>query len=150
MKRLFWLTSKFWSDEAINFLISVPVHVPVHVRVHVHVHVHAYVQDGTWTWTFKWAWTTIADEATLSIDVEKMETMRQLFCLQDKKLKRWSDIIASKCLILKRSSDNFASKIQNVRWSDKVGSSDHDRKIVLSELRPPLLTKTRHTVPYHF
>jgi hypothetical protein len=54
-------------------------------------------------------------------------------------LKQWSDIIASKCLILKRSSDNFASKIQNVRWSDNVGSSDHDRKIALSELCPPLV-----------
>ncbi len=32
-------------------------------------------RDGTWTWT----WTTIADEATLSIDVEKMVTMKRLF-----------------------------------------------------------------------
>ncbi len=64
---------------------------------------------------------------------------------------RWSDIVdrcwkngndeATFCLqdrTLKRSSDNFASKIQNVQWSDNVGSSDHDRKIALSELRPPL------------
>jgi hypothetical protein len=80
-----------------------------------------------------------SDEATLSIDVEKMETMKRLFCLQDMTLKRWSDIIASKCLILKRSSDNFASKIQNVQWSDNARSSDHDRKIALSELRPPLI-----------
>jgi hypothetical protein len=33
-------------------------------------------RDGTWTWT------TIADEATLSVDVEKMETMKRLFALK--------------------------------------------------------------------
>ncbi len=149
MKQLFWLTSQFWSDEAINFLIS--VHVPVPVRVHTHVQdMETDMEtdtdrdrdtDGTWTWTWTWKWTTIANEATLSIDVEKVETMKRLFAF---KIGHWSDIIASKCLILKQSSDNFASKIQNVRWSDNVGSSDHDRKIVLSELRPPLLLIRTH------
>jgi hypothetical protein len=33
-------------------------------------------KDGTWTWT------TIADEATLLIDVEKMETMKRLFAFK--------------------------------------------------------------------
>ncbi len=96
MKRLFWLTSQFWSDEAINFLIS----VPVRVRVHVHAHVQDMDmdmdmdmetdsdrdrdtdKDGTWTWT------TIADEATLLIDVEKMETMKRLFAF---KIGHWSN-----------------------------------------------------------
>ncbi len=64
---------------------------------------------------------------------------KAIICLQDRKLKLWSDIIASKCLILKRSSDNVASKIQNVRWSDNDRSSDHDWKIALSELRTPLV-----------
>jgi hypothetical protein len=35
-------------------------------------------RDGTWTWT----WTTIANEATLSIDVEKMKTMKRLFAFK--------------------------------------------------------------------
>jgi hypothetical protein len=39
-------------------------------------------RDGTWTWTWTWTWTTIADEATLSIDVEKMETMKRLFAFK--------------------------------------------------------------------
>jgi hypothetical protein len=92
MKRLFLLTSQFGSDEVINFLISVPVHVHVRVRVHVHAHVQDMDtdmetdsdrdrdtdRDGTWTWT----WTTIVDEATLSIDVEKMETMKRLFAFK--------------------------------------------------------------------
>ncbi len=146
MKRLFLLTSQFWSDVAINFLISVPVHV--RVRVHVHAHVkdmdtdmetdsdrqgHGRDMDHHCRWSdiVDKSWKNENDEAT--------------FCLQDRTLKRWSDIIASKCLILKRSSNNFASKIQNVRWSNNVGSSDHDRKIALSELRPPLLnTKWVH------
>jgi hypothetical protein len=38
------------------------------------------IRDGTWKWT--WTWTTIADEATLSIDVEKMETMKRLFAFK--------------------------------------------------------------------
>ncbi len=70
--------------------------------LYYYYHVHAHVQDmdtdmetdtnrdrdtdrdGTWTWT----WTTIADEATLSIYVEKMETMKRLFAF---KIGNWSD-----------------------------------------------------------
>ncbi len=39
---------------------------------------------GKWTrtGTGKWTGTTIPDEATLSIDVEKMETMKQLFAIK--------------------------------------------------------------------
>jgi hypothetical protein len=39
---------------------------------------------GKWTgtWTGTRTGTTIADEATLSIDVEKMETMKRLFAFK--------------------------------------------------------------------
>ncbi len=96
---------------------------------HGHGHGHGHGPPFRWSNIVDRCWKNGNDEAT--------------FCLQDRTLKRWSDIIASKCLILKRSSYNFASKIQNVRRSDNVESSDHDRKIALSELRPPLFTPHR-------
>jgi hypothetical protein len=71
---------------------------PINIYTTTMYHIHAHVQDmdtdmetdtnrdrdmdrdGTWTWT--WTWTTITDEATLSIDVEKMETMKRLFAFK--------------------------------------------------------------------
>ncbi len=121
MKRLIFLLVSLSMSTSVSVSVSVSMSMPTS-RTWTRTWKRILTETGTRTgtghghWHGHGRWSDIVDRCW------KNGNNEATFCLQDRTLKRWSDIIASKCLILKRSFDNFAYKIKT---SDDPTMSDH-------------------------